>query len=115
MRPESILQRRVKRLLENMGYRVVASANGAVLAGNPKQRAIQMNSLKSMGLTPGFPDLLVYGPDGKMGHIEIKIEGQHATDAQMEVEDWLTGWGHKFAVCRSLADVAETLCEWGWE
>lgn len=114
MRPETLLQRRIKRLLEKLGYRVVHVPNGAVLAGNAKQRAIQMNSLKANGLTVGFPDLLVYGGDRKLGHIEVKLEGEAQSENQVKVQGWLEAWGHKYAVCRSLEDVPDTLEAWGW-
>jgi hypothetical protein len=113
MRPETILQKQIRAHLTAKGYRSVACSNGAVLAGGPRERAIQMNVLKSAGLVPGFPDLIVYGPD-KVGHIEVKLEGEKQADNQVEVEGWLTKWGHRYAVCRSLADVDETLGKWGW-
>lgn len=100
--------------LMTMGYAVVHVPNGAVLAGDRKRRAIQMNSLLKDGLCLGFPDLLVYGDAGRMGHIEVKCEGEYATDNQMEVEQWLSERGQVYAVCRSLADIDETLERWGW-
>lgn len=113
MRPETKLQIAIKGHLEGLGYRVVHVPNGSVLGGDRKRRAMQMNSLKRSGLVVGFPDLIVYGP-GKIGHIEIKQEGEYATESQLEVEDWLTGWGHLYAVCRSIDDVTETLRKWEW-
>lgn len=113
MRDESRLQREIRKLLALKGYRTVACSNGAVLAGSPKQKAIQMNSLKSLGLLPGFPDLMVFGPD-KFGLIEVKLEGEQLSPKQVEVHAWLAEWGFKVAVCRSLEDVAETLTAWGW-
>ena len=114
MRAETRLQRDIRKLLALKGFRSVAVPNGATLAGNAKQRAIQMANLKRDGLTPGFPDLIVFGPD-RIGFIEVKIEGEFATDTQMEVEDWLTCWaGQRYAVCRSQQDVTDTLTEWGW-
>jgi hypothetical protein len=115
MRPEATLQRQIKRFIENCGYRAVACSNGAVLAGNAKQRAIQMNTLKSMGLLPGFPDLIVYGPEGRVAHLEVKIEGEKADPKQVACHEWMQDWGHKVAVVRSLEDVAETLEGWGWQ
>ena len=114
MRPETALQRAIKRHLEAKGFRIVASANGAQLAGTPKQRAMQMNSLKASGLCVGFPDLTIYADGGRIGHLEIKIEGEKQSDRQLEVAEWLGNMGHHYAVCRSIADVDETLAEWGW-
>jgi hypothetical protein len=114
LRPETKLQRDIKAHLEAKGYRIVASANGAVLAGNPRQRAMQMNSLKANGLCVGFPDLTVYGGERRIGHIEVKLEGEKQTDTQVDCETWLKAMGHQYAVCRSVDDVDETLREWGW-
>lgn len=114
MRPETRLQRDIRHYLQVCGFRSVAVPNGATLAGDAKKRAIQMANLKRDGLCVGFPDLIVFGP-GRIGFIEVKLEGEFATDTQMEVEHWLTGWaGQNYAVCRSLEDVAETLNGWGW-
>ena len=114
MRPEALLQRKIRDHIAKLGLRTVACSNGAVLAGDGRARAIQMNTLKALGLTPGYPDLIVYGPDARIGHIECKIEGEKQEPKQIEVEAWLTAWGHKYAVCRSLADVDETFSKWGW-
>ena len=114
MRPETALQRQIKAHLEARGFRIVASANGAQLAGTPKQRAMQMNSLKASGLCVGFPDLTVYGGGRRIGHIEVKLEGEPQSDKQKDCERWLNAMGHQYAVCRSLQDVDETLARWGW-
>ena len=114
MRPETRLQRDIRHYLQLHGFRSVAVPNGAVLAGNAKQRAIQMASLKRDGLTPGFPDLVVFGP-GRIGFIEVKLEGEKLSEKQCEVRDWLVDWSKQdWAVCRSLEDVKETLGKWGW-
>lgn len=114
MREETRLQREIRMLLMLKGYRSVACSNGAVLAGDARARAIQMNTLKSAGLVPGFPDLMVFGPEGRFAMIEVKLEGERLTEKQVEVHAWLTEWGQKVAVCRSLEDVGETLAGWGW-
>lgn len=114
MRPETVLQRNIRRYLALRGFNTVAVPNGSVLAGDQRSRAIQMASLKRDGLTPGFPDLLVYGSNGRIGHIEVKCEGNYQTASQKECERWLTERGQLVAVCRSIEDVAETLAKWGW-
>lgn len=113
MRPETKLQREVRKYLALKGYRTVAVPNGATLRGDKTERAIQMANLKRDGLCVGFPDLIVFGP-GRVGFLEIKIEGEKLRDTQIEVRDWLTDLGQRVAVCRSLADVDETLTKWGW-
>jgi len=113
VRAETALQRQIKLHLEAKGLRIVASANGAVLAGTPKQRAMQMNSLKASGLCVGFPDITVYGGGRRIGHIEVKLEGEPQGPKQIECQEWLEAMGHSYAVCRSIMDVDETLAKWG--
>lgn len=114
MRPETRLQRDMRKYLALKGLRSVAVPNGATLRGDKKERSIQMANLKRDGLTPGFPDLIVYGKNGRIGHIEIKVEGNYQTASQKECERWLTEFGQNVAVCRSLPDIDETLARWGW-
>jgi hypothetical protein len=100
--------------LRKMGLKAVHCPNGAVLAGGPRERAIQMNTLKASGLCVGFPDLIVFGKPGRVGFIEVKLEGEKQADSQVAVQSWLEEFGQFYAVCRSLADVDETLGKWGW-
>jgi hypothetical protein len=114
MRPETVIQRAILANLRARGLIAVHVPNGATLSGNARQRAIQMNALKADGFCVGFPDLIIYGQDGKVGHIEVKIEGGRQTDTQKTVQAWMDERGHLYAVCRSIEDVAETLEGWGW-
>ena len=114
MRPETALQRSIRDMLALRGFQSVHVPNGAVLSGNRDRRAIQMASLKRDCLLPGFPDLIVYASGGRIGHIEVKCEGKKQQPTQEACERWLAGLGHKYAVCRSIDDVDETLREWGW-
>lgn len=114
MRPETQLQRSIRDRLAIRGFDSVHVPNGAVLKGDKLQRARQMNALKRDGLRPGYPDLIVYGKQGRIGHIEVKVEGNYQTDEQKRCEQWLKDMGHKYAVCRSQEDVDETLKQWGW-
>lgn len=113
MRPETRLQRDIRRHLDKMGLWSVHVPNGAVLSGDGRKRAIQMQSLKADGLCPGFPDLIVFDK-GRIGFIEVKCEGEYASDTQMEVEHRLSSLGFRYAVCRSVLDIDETLAAWGW-
>ncbi len=115
MRPETAIQRAVRLELAERGYASVHVPNGAVLAGDPKRRAIQMNALKADGLYPGFPDLLVYGHGARIGHIEVKTPTGTIADTQHKCRAWLEGLGHKYAICRDKAEVASILIAWGWE
>ena len=114
MRPETRLQRDMRNYLAKRGFRTVAVPNGAVLRGDKVDRAIQMAALKRDGLTPGFPDMIVFGKGGRVGFIEVKVEGNYQTASQIECERWLTEFGQPVTVCRSLLDIDETLGKWGW-
>lgn len=114
MRPETILQRQIRDYLGAIGFRSVAVPNGSVLAGGAEQRARQMASLKRDGLTPGFPDLIVFGKGGRIGFIEVKTEGSYQQASQKECQRWLIEFGQVYAICRSVEDVHETLDGWGW-
>lgn len=112
---EKHVQSAVVDYLRVRGIVPVAVPNGSVLAGDSKQRAMQMNALKRAGLHVGFPDLIAYHHSGQIGHIEIKDEGsKFNNDNQIACRDWLVNLGHRHAVVRSIDDMAETLAEWGW-
>ena len=113
-RPETALQRKIKLHLEVYGFFPVHVPNGAVLAGGKRSRAIQVNSLKADGMRKGFPDLVVYADEGKVGHIEVKVEDGEQSPAQKGVQIQLEAMGHHYAVCRSTEDVDQTLVAWGW-
>ena len=85
-----------------------------MLGGDSTKRAIQMASLKRDGLMIGFPDLLVYASGGRIGHIEVKTAKGKQEPSQIACQAWLEGLGHRYAVCRSIDDVAAALEAWGW-
>jgi len=114
VRPESDLQRAIREHLADRGYQSVSVPNGAVLRGDKAQRGRQMCNLKRDGLMVGFPDLLIYGHSGRVAHIEVKTPQGKVSPAQEAVAAWLAQWGHKYALCRSVADVDGALLEWGW-
>ena len=112
--PESEIQQAIISYLLTLGYYPVAVPNGAQLAGNGRQRAMRMAFLKKEGLVPGFPDIVVYASQGRVGHIEVKTEGSYQKPSQKACEAALKNLGHQYAVCRSLDDATETLAKWGW-
>lgn len=112
---EKHIQAAVVDYLRQRGVVPVAIPNGSILAGDAKARAMQMNALKRAGLHVGFPDLIAYHHTGQIGHVEIKDEGaKFNNDNQIACRDWLVRIGHLHAVVRSVADMEETLAEWGW-
>lgn len=115
MRPETVIQRAIRHKLASLGYACVHVPNGAVLGGDAAKRARQMNALKADGLYPGFPDLLVYGPDKRIGHIEVKTPKGAIQDTQKRCKTWLESLGHHYAICRSVEDAEQALVSWGWK
>lgn len=113
--PESHIQQAVVKYLRDKGYMVAHVPNGGKMPGTQRQRMQRGARLKREGLLAGFPDLLIYGSNGRVGHIEIKAEGGTQTPSQKEVQAMLETLGQSYTICRSIADVDETLTEWGWE
>lgn len=112
--PESRIQRQILTYLRGVGFFPVHVPNGSKLAGSEQQRKRAGARLKLDGLYPGFPDLVVYGSGGRVGHIEVKAEGSYQQATQKDCEARLSDMGHRYAICRSVDDVVETLNEWGW-
>lgn len=111
---ERTVQRNILAYLKVRGFATAHIPNGAVLAGDAKARAMQVNALKANGMRPGFPDLCVMHSLGRVGFLEVKREGEKLRPEQEQWRDALATLGHKYAVVRSVEDVRETLLEWGW-
>ena len=111
---ERSLQRAILDYLDRLNIFAAHIPNGAVLAGNPTQRARQMNSLKRDGLRNGMPDLLLISKNGSVGFCEVKLEGARTQPSQHDMHALLRGRGQSVAVVRSVADVQDTLKEWKW-
>lgn len=82
---------------------LIASANGANLAGSVSQRCAQMNKLKKSGLKVGFPDLqLCIARGGYHGlFIEMKrVKGGSISKDQKKYIRDLTDEGYKAVVCK---------------
>lgn len=79
-----------------------------------KAFAIEIARAKAKGALTGFPDLIVL-PFAHVGplFLEVKAEGNYATDAQKHVHRQLADLGYRVAVVRSVDDVKERLAAWG--
>lgn len=81
---------------------------------NGGKRAIAVaRKMKRMGTLRGVPDLQFLLP-GKPAHfIELKAEGGYQSPEQKGFQILAEERGCKYAVCRSVEDVQQTLQEWG--
>ncbi len=113
--PESATQRAILAYLAARGFWAVHIPNGSKLAGTPVQRARAGKRFKDEGLYPGFPDLAVMFDGGRVGFIEVKAEGAYQQPTQKACQARMEALGHRYAVCRSIEDAAETLAKWGIE
>lgn len=87
---------------------LMASASGAVLAGDGKQRAIQMHSMKKTGFRVGVPDLFLALPTATQQHnrvtifhgcfIEMKSATGRTNPAQLEYADLLRRQGYNCCI-----------------
>ncbi len=114
MKPESVIQRDVRKYLTVLGLTTVSVPNGSHLAGDRMARIRQMAAMKADGLMPGWPDLQVLGQHAKIGFLEIKTPKGTLTQAQTNVQAMLARMGHHVAVVRSVDDTREALRSWGW-
>ena len=84
---------------------LMAIPNGAHLAGDGRQRTMQVAKLKRMGLVNGVPDLFLAVPridrDGLW--LEMKRRGAFATPQQAELQQLLRNYGYDAATCDSAA------------
>ncbi|RDC59768.1 hypothetical protein HME9302_00963 [Alteripontixanthobacter maritimus] len=111
---ESIIQKAMVKHIRAKGLFVCHVPNGGKLPGTRQQKLRTGARLKAEGLVAGFPDLVLYGPEGRVGMIEVKAEGKYQQPNQKTCQAALEALGHRYAVCRSNDDVDETLSEWGW-
>lgn len=114
MKPESVIQRDVRKYLTKLGLTSVAVPNGSHLAGDKLARIKQVAAMKADGMLPGFPDLMVLGSHGRTGYLEVKTPKGTVSQAQANVKVMLERMGHKVAVVRSVDDTREALKTWGW-
>ncbi len=115
VREEDAIQRNICRFLDAAlpadSY-YCAIPNGSVLAGNPKQRGMQMNKLKSTGLKNGAPDLFIVAR-GQFIALEVKTSTGRLSETQKDTSDKIIAAGGSWAVVRSTGDVERFLKECG--
>ena len=81
---------------------------------NEGKRNHQQNAWrKAMGALPGVPDLIFIGPRGLAYFIELKSAKGRLSASQREFAERIGAIGLRYAVCRTLQGVEDTLREWG--
>ena len=95
----------LKYLRLRYGGAVVAHiANEMNISGNAVGHAIAQNRAKSLGMLPGFPDLIVQW-QGRTWYFEVKAPKGKLSPNQEAVRDALLSNGAYYAVVRSIEDV----------
>ena len=81
-------------------------------ANGGARTAIEGAILKSLGVVPGAPDLILfYG--GRSFALELKVEDGRVTEAQVDMLARLKDAGVLTAVCRGIDPALHTLEMWG--
>ena len=105
--PEAALQRKAVAYLREKQLLHQGSAVGAVLAGDPKRRAMQMSAMKAKGCYTGFPDLIIFAPGADGTHaltVELKVGRNSLTAEQGIWKEKLLEAGYAHAVVYTLEE-----------
>lgn len=60
----------------------------------------------------GTADFIVFLPEGRTLHLEVKNEKGRQNNNQVEMQKKLEGLGHEYKICRSLEEIQDRL---NWE
>jgi len=94
---------------------LVASMNGAYLAGNARQRAIQINRAKQAGLRTGFPDLFLPVRSKQWHGLFIEMKRTKNSSTSKEQKQWiseLNTLGYVAVVCKGHRAAVEVINEY---
>ena len=83
------------------------------IASGERRDQITAARLKRMGVTPGFPDLILFGPHGEVCAIELKADNGRLSEAQAAVKRHLEQAGHGYLCSSDYRDVIKKLKDWG--
>jgi hypothetical protein len=69
--------------------------------------------MKRMGVNPGWPDFVLFGPEAFPHFLELKRPGEELTDEQEEFQYWACRALHaSYAVARTIDQVLATFEAW---
>jgi hypothetical protein len=83
------------------------------IASGERRDMVTAARLKRMGVTPGWPDLQFFGPQGQVCFVELKAKGGRLSEAQAAVASHLIAAGHGYHCSSDYRDIVETLIGWG--
>ena len=83
------------------------------IASGEKRDQVTAARLKRMGVTPGFPDLVFFGPHGEVCFIELKAERGRLSESRLAIKGHLEAGGHGYHCSSDYREVIETLKGWG--
>jgi hypothetical protein len=69
--------------------------------------------LKAMGTQAGWPDLILFDPEGRLHALELKPQGKHLTDEQKAFASWCAERGIPHVVARTPDEAIKIIDGWG--
>lgn len=84
-------------------------------ANGGSRNRVEAIKLKSLGVVPGVPDLIIFGPGGKAYCLEVKAEKGTLQPTQKAFRLNLIVLGIPWALVRSVDDAREAFAQWGIE
>lgn len=72
---------------------------------NEEMRPAARRKAKELGTEPGWPDIEIMLPSGRVWFLEVKAPGKYPNAVQRELHDQLRACGHTVDVVRSIDDV----------
>jgi hypothetical protein len=69
--------------------------------------------LKAMGVQRGWPDLILFDPNGRLHALELKRQGEDLSEDQEAFEAWCAAQGVPHAVAWTFDEALKALSAWG--
>lgn len=113
--PEADLQRAiVKALRLALPFGAIVHASNNEIRGSSDWAKRQQALMKSMGLFPGFSDLIVLS-EGRVLFLEVKTPSGSMSADQRQFRGAVERQGHGFAIVRSVDDALRALREYNFK
>jgi hypothetical protein len=106
---ESVLHKQVADLLRQ---HCLPSWRWTHIASGELRDIRTATKLKAMGVRRGWPDFILLAPGGQGHGLELKRQGEHLTDDQIDFQMWSIRTGSPYSVARSIGEVHLVLDAW---